>query len=176
MSLILCGLPMCGKTTVGKRIAETLKRCFIDTDQLIEEAYQRETGQQETCRRIFQKRGKAFFRSLEKQQISSLTRKKECVIAVGGGAIEDEDNVQHLRFLGCVIYLKTSVDHIWERAERGGIPAYIDLNKPKEAFYEMAQRRLPLYEKAAHLACEVEDKTAQEIVELILTRTTTHGE
>jgi shikimate kinase len=147
----------------------------MDTDRLIEEAYRRETGQQETCRQIYYKRGKAFFRSLEKQQIISLIREQECVIAVGGGAIEDEDNVQHLRFIGEVIYLKTSVDCVWKRVERDGIPAYLNLNNPKEAFYETARRRLPLYEKAAHFMLEVEGKTAQEITELILTRATTHG-
>ena len=41
MSIILCGLPMSGKTTIGKKMAKELNWNFIDTDELIENAYSR---------------------------------------------------------------------------------------------------------------------------------------
>ena len=40
-TITLCGLPGCGKTTVGLQLAKVTNATFIDTDFLIEEEYEK---------------------------------------------------------------------------------------------------------------------------------------
>src|SRR5664280_2618758 len=81
--IILCGLPMCGKTTVGRTLAEKLAWKFVDIDQLIEEKYARETGRKLSCREVFKLEGETSFRFLENQVIIALRGSTNCVVALG---------------------------------------------------------------------------------------------
>lgn len=76
MNIILCGLPGCGKSTLGKKIAPLYQFDFIDTDLSIEELYKAKTGREFLVREIYKKEGVRFFRQLEKQVIASLLPKK----------------------------------------------------------------------------------------------------
>lgn len=151
-NIILCGLPMCGKTTLGKQIAEKLSWNFIDTDQLLEEAYAYTMGKTLSCRQIFSCVGEAVFRALEREQILALDGVKESVIAVGGGALCDPENITVLQRIGTLVYLKISVEQLLVRMAKCGVPAYISSvgrQKISEEFQEMANKRMPVYESAA---------------------------
>jgi len=164
MNMIFCGMPMCGKTTIGQRVSLQLGWSFIDNDRLIEKAYLERSGASLTCRQIFQKEGNAFFRALEKQQIHSLQGEMKAVIAVGGGSLCDADNRQLLKSVGSLIYLKASINVLWERTRVRGIHAYLDPEDPRKSFEEMAQRRLPIYEAAADAVIETDHLSIEEIV------------
>jgi shikimate kinase len=168
MNLILCGLPMSGKTTIGSQLAKELAWNFIDTDQLIEEGYAQENNQWRSCHQIFSKCGKTIFRELEKSCISSLQGASKSVIAVGGGSLNDADNRAILQSLGHVLYLKVPVTVLWERMRKQSMPAYVDPADPEQAFYRMAEKRLPLYEEAAQVIIETDNRSTQEIIEIIL--------
>ena len=58
-NIILIGFMGCGKTSVGKRLAEALNMEFLDTDELIEQK------QQKSISDIFAKEGDAAFRTME---------------------------------------------------------------------------------------------------------------
>ncbi len=172
MNIILCGLPMSGKTTIGTLLAAKLTCPFIDTDRLIEAAYTSQKGKNYSCRQIFLQEGEPFFRSLEKQQIASLTPTKKHIIAVGGGSLANPDNVKALQSLGCIVYLKAPLDIIWNRIKQGGIPAYLDPNDPEKAFYTLAETRIPTYEASAHITIDVGNLNKDEIVTRILQQRT----
>lgn len=172
MNIILCGLPMSGKTTIGKKLAELLKWDFIDTDRLIENAY--DSSKKFTCREIYAKEGERKFRELEKKQIAALKSVKSNVIAVGGGSLSDSENLNILKLCGELIYLNAPVSILWERTQWRGIPAYLDPNDPEKAFYEMAEKRIPLYEKATDYILQTADLSEQEIVEAIINRKEQH--
>ncbi len=167
MNFILCGLPMSGKTTIGKLLAEKLKWNFYDTDQLLEEAFALQTGRNSSCRVIFKEDGENIFRKLEKAQITSLQSVNESIIAVGGGAVSDAENVVMLKKLGHIIYLKVLPELIWDRVRSRGIPAYLDQNNPQKDFYELAEKRLPHYETAADEAIEIKNLSAQDVVDVV---------
>jgi len=168
MSIILCGLPFSGKTTTGKMLAETLNWLFIDTDQLIEEAYAVTAKKKCTCRQIFANEGELAFRELEKQQIANLSSSSYSIISIGGGALGDKENVTVLRSKGDMIYLKTPLSLLWKRLQKHGIPAYLNPNEPKNAFFEMAKNRTPLYEAAAQFTIETSHSNQKEIGSKIL--------
>lgn len=175
MNYILCGMPKCGKTTIGKRLAEKLTFSFIDTDRLIENAYFQKCGFSHSCREIYLKEGETFFRELEKKQIASLSTTKKSVIATGGGALIDITNVEALKSMGHVIYLKTPLIIIWERIKESGIPATLDPKDPEGSFYSFAKQRAQQY-AFAHTILETETMDKEAIVEAILKMRTTCGE
>ena len=104
---------------------------------------------------------------LEKQQIEALVEKKNCVIALGGGALLDPDNRSLVSALGCVVYLKTSPEELWKRVQARGIPAYLDPEKPEKAFLALAEKRVADYEAIATATIDTANLSLEEIVDRV---------
>ncbi len=169
MNLILCGLPTSGKTTVGKKLAQQLNWDFTDTDRLIENAYALQTGKVCTCCQICLQEGEPFFRRLEDQQIASLQGLDQNIIAVGGGSLCNWDNTKTLQLLGSFIYLKADPRTLWKRIQSREMLSYLDPHSPEKSFYEIAERRIPLYEKIAHAIIDTSDLDEQRVASKIIT-------
>lgn len=170
MNTILCGMPMCGKTTIGKMLAKELGCLFTDTDRLIENAYIANTGKELTCRQIYQIEGESFFRNLEKKELNSLKFLENSIISIGGGCLSDSSNAALLKSIGSLIYLKTPIEILWERVQWKGIPAYLEQNDPKKAFEKIANNRASIYEAIADVIIETENLSKEEIASAILNR------
>lgn len=168
MSLILCGLPKCGKTTTAMFLAKRLGGNFVDIDLLIEHAYTLQTGRKCSIRDIYLKEGENRFRHLEKLQIACLNDLRPEVISIGGGALIDLDNAQALQKIGRLIYLKIPLDILWKRFEGHDMPAYLDAEHPRKAFYALAKKRIPIYERFAHEIIEANHLNPEQIVEILL--------
>src|SRR5580698_2291257 len=82
--IVLTGFMGAGKSTTGALLAHTLGWRFIDSDTAIENR----TGL--TVARIFAEQGEASFRALEAETIRDHVRDEHVVLALGGGAIENE--------------------------------------------------------------------------------------
>lgn len=160
MNLILFGFKGCGKTHFGKLLAQKMHRRFIDTDDLIVEFFAKKTGQHTLVREIYIQLGSASFRSLEKEVLHSLKTMKNTIIALGGGAVLDQENVELLQKIGCLVYLSTSAQTLQKRVLQHQTPAFLDERDPKASFLEMYQERRPLYESvpAAKIDCEALDE------------------
>lgn len=167
-SFILCGLPACGKSTIGKALADRLGHAFIDTDSLIEEAYLKSSGQPLSCRQIAAREGNLAFRALEKHQINQLPIAIRNVISLGGGAICDPENQNVIKDLGCIIYLKTPIEVVWKRLQLREMPTFLDLSAPELSFQQLAKERMPLYEKVADVVIEAQEFSEGAIIETIL--------
>jgi len=96
----LIGFMGCGKTTVGKKLAASLKWKFIDLDKKIEE----KTGL--TVGELFATRGEEYFREIEATTLRELTFDSNCVVAVGGGTPCFKENIDFMLSNGYTIYLK----------------------------------------------------------------------
>lgn len=165
-SIILCGLPKSGKTTLGKKLAAKLHWTFIDTDVLIENAYFERTGRRLTCREIYQLEGESRFREVEYHQINCLDGSDPCIISLGGGGLR-EDTLPLLQKLGVIIYLKTSLENVWGRLKQKGLPAYLDVTDPKKTFSEIAQKRIEFFEKSSQFTFKTEEKTFENLWQVI---------
>ncbi len=99
MSIILTGFMGTGKSAVGRQLAKRLGWQFVDVDQLIE------TSAKMPITGIFEQRGEAVFRRLERRHINRLRHGIQQVIATGGGAFVDPQNRRWLRATGLVICL-----------------------------------------------------------------------
>lgn len=146
MNLILFGFKGAGKTHFGKLLAHKMNRPFIDTDEIIQELYKAETTKTRTTREIYQEIGETAFRNLEKKTIPILQKIDHSIIALGGGFILYPENVEALQKIGTLVFLKASAEKLKKRLFKDELPAFLNKQSPKDAFYEMFHEREPIYE------------------------------
>lgn len=111
-NIVLIGFMGTGKTAVGTRLAARLGCEFIDTDKEIE----RITGM--SVKDIFHKAGEIRFRSEEALVIKRLSGKRNLVIATGGGAVLNSDNILNLKEQGVLVCLNADPEDIFKRVSR----------------------------------------------------------
>jgi 3-dehydroquinate synthase len=170
MKIILCGLPGSGKTTVGKLLAEKLNGSFIDNDQLIEHEYLKTYSENLNCRQIFIQKGANFFRKLETSTLVSLASQplQDVVIALGGGALENPDNIKTLKTLGTLVYLKANPKKLFERIQENGLPGYLDKKDLQGSFEELSANRISIFENASDIHIEADELTPEAIANQII--------
>lgn len=151
-----------GKTSVGRALARRLNFNFIDTDILIEE----ETNS--TISDIFANKGMDYFRQLETDLLNELSLKLEnTVLSTGGGIILKNKNVEILKQIGKIIYLDTSVESIIKRLDGDNTrPLLADENKEVK-IKKILNDRKSIYENAADIIIDTNDKTIKEIINII---------
>lgn len=166
MNIVLIGFRGTGKTTIGKKLAARLGWEFADSDDLIEERGKR------SIREIFEKEGEPYFRKVEKETIAELAKRDSLVIAAGGGAVLDADNVRNLKQNGKLVLLTADAGTIHRRisgAKRSKLqrPALTSLDERPEIEHLLAKRK-PYYESAADLIVESDSNSVSKVVEEIL--------
>lgn len=146
MSIILIGMPSCGKSTLGVLLAKRLGYRFVDSDLLIQE----KTGK--LLHEIISKDGNEGFIRVE-NEINQQINEKNAVIATGGSVIYGEEAMAHLKTLGKVVYLKIPYDEMCRRlgdfSHRGVVMRH------GNTLEEMYAEREPLYAKYADITVEV---------------------
>lgn len=153
-NIILIGMPGCGKSTVGRVLAEKLGRQFVDADQVLVQNAGR------TIPEIFAADGEAEFRTLETETLEILGRQSALVIATGGGCVTQPRNYPLLRQNGTIILLNRDV----ERLPTDGRP--LSQANPLDVMYES---RRPLYEAFADHQVDSNgnpDDTVEQIIRL----------
>jgi shikimate dehydrogenase len=105
-NLVLIGMPSCGKTTIGKAIAEQLGKEFIDSDDEIVKK------QGMPIPEIFEKFGEKYFRNIETEVIAELSLKQSAVIATGGGAVLNKRNVDLLKENGLLVFIDRPLEKL----------------------------------------------------------------
>ena len=105
-NIVLIGMPGCGKTTLGKALADRLGRPFYDADAVLEQR----TGC--SIPEIFRCDGEAAFRALETQTLAELGKGSGAVIATGGGCVTRPENAPLLRQNGRIVWVKRPLDRL----------------------------------------------------------------
>lgn len=167
MNIILFGFKKCGKTYFGLKVAQKLHKHFIDSDLVLEKLYTKTHQEELSYREIVKKHGFAFFRNLEKHVVSLLMHEKNSVISLGGGVVLDPENVERLRQIGTLIYLKTPKQVLKHRILSGEHPAYIDPENPSESFDKLYEDRIVIYEGIPSLELSTEHLSEEEIIDKI---------
>ena len=135
-NIILIGMPGCGKSTLGRKLAEALNRPFVDTDALIEEAAGRPIPE------IFATDGEEVFRAYETDAVRRAGMMSGAVIATGGGVVTRERNYAPLSQNGSIVFIKRDLSKLPTK----GRP--LSQANPLEVMYA---RRLPLYRRFADM-------------------------
>ena len=122
-NIVLIGMPASGKSTVGKRLAETLHRELIDTDSEIVKF----AGK--TIPEIFGSVGETGFRDIESQVIAEISKRQNIIIATGGGAVLRRCNVELLKQNGRVYFLDRPLEKLITTDDRPLSSNRADLEK-----------------------------------------------
>jgi shikimate kinase len=167
MNIVLIGYRGTGKTTVGKALSQRLNRPFFDADVFLEAKEGKTIGE------MVAEKGWPFFRSREKEAIGRLSGQTDCVIATGGGAVMDGDNVACLRRNGLLILLKAEVGTMVERMQRDAANGQERPGLLGGDIYDetqtMVTQRMPVYEKVADFALDTTNLSVERVVDAIVT-------
>lgn len=158
-SIILIGMPGCGKSTLGVILAKELGFDFVDTDIVI----QQRTG--ELLQETLEKRGVSALLDEEEKAILALDMSKPCVISTGGSAVLREGSMKHLKNSGVCVYIKLSAEEIESRInnrDSRGIAA-----EKNETLQDIYNFRTPYYEKYADVTVDCNGREVQKNVEEI---------
>ncbi len=109
MRIYLTGFMASGKSTVGPKVAARLGCTFLDLDRLISVHGGRSIPQ------IFAEDGEERFRELETAALHETTDRDDLVVALGGGALVDDDNRAFAKEHGRVVYLEVDPDTVLDR-------------------------------------------------------------
>lgn len=137
-NIVLCGMPSSGKTTVGKEIAKRLGKKFVDTDDVVVEK------RNESISDVFEKYGEKEFRKEESLAIEELSKENGLVIATGGGAVIDENNVRALKRNGVILFLDRSLENLVATSDR-------PLSNGFEKLKKLYEKRYDVYKSCADL-------------------------
>jgi len=164
-NIALIGFMGTGKTVVGKRLAEKLDKEFVELDALIE----RKVGK--TIPEIFQQDGEIAFRELEIEAAKEASKKKNVVIACGGGVVLNKINIDRLRKESLIVYLKASPGVILRRtlSDTNERPLLKSDNKAL-AVKELLKFRQPFYQRAADMTIDTSKLDIDSVVERIIAR------
>jgi shikimate kinase len=108
-NIVLTGFMGTGKTTIGRLLADQLRREFVDMDIVIEAAEGR------PIHRIFAEEGEPYFRQVEANLCRELAAQAGLVIATGGGALVVEANLRVMEESGLVVCLDCQPEVLWQR-------------------------------------------------------------
>jgi shikimate kinase len=162
-NIVLAGMMGTGKTAVGVYLAGLLKVPFYDVDTLIEQ----EAGM--SIPEIFEKKGEAYFRALERQVVTRVSEREGCVIATGGGTIVDPENLRLLRRSGEVICLTATPERIFERVERAEHRPLLRHQDTLHRIRELMALRASSYAQAGE-AIDTTDLAIAEVAVKVLER------
>ena len=130
-NITLIGMPCSGKTTIGKLLAEKTGKEFIDTDEEIV----KEIGM--SIPEYFAQYGEKAFRLVESQVIERVSVQNNKIIATGGGAVLNPDNVRRLKQNGKVYFLDRSLDLLVPTSDRPLSSNRADLEKRYNERYDI---------------------------------------
>lgn len=165
--IILLGYMGCGKSTIANRLSKTTTIPFLDLDKVIEEKTNLSINQ------IFEQHGEIHFRKLEHEIFVELLNSPEnLIIGLGGGTPCYANNHELLKGENiCSIYLKASIDTLFERLVVNKDKRPLIANKSEEEMKEFIAKHLfdrSFYYNHAQHKVVVDGKSIDETVNDIL--------
>jgi len=160
-NIILTGFMGTGKSFVGRQLAGRLGYEFVDVDAWIEA----EAGM--PIPQIFAAQGEAAFRELESRMVAQAASRTGCVIATGGGAIVNPQNLEALRRSGILIALTADAETILSRIGNGEDRPMLLGGEKGERIRRLLAERAPAYAKA-DLSIDTSKRSPDEVVDRLV--------
>ena len=161
--VLLIGMMGCGKSTVGRLLAERMRLPLIDLDEEIARA----AGK--TIPEIFAQEGEAGFRARETAALERALAREDGVIATGGGIVTRAENIRMMREKGVVVWLCRPLEDMIADVRQDTRPNLA--GDKEERMRTLYAQRAHLYEAAAHLQFDkrMPPREAATMLEKLLT-------
>jgi shikimate kinase len=142
--IFLVGFMGCGKTTIGKLIAEKLNYQFLDSDEEIEKFTKLSIPE------IFNDFGEHHFRKLEADYIEKSKGLENTVISTGGGLPCFNNQIDQLLEIGFVVFIDTSIQQLLQRIQSSNRPLISNVSEDERINFveNLLKTRRPIYERA----------------------------
>ncbi|TBR44705.1 shikimate kinase AroK [Marinomonas agarivorans] len=163
-NIILVGPMGAGKTTIGRLLAQSLGRDFLDSDRVIEENAGADIPW------IFEKEGEQGFRRRETSTLQQLTQEygAKVVLATGGGAIMRKDNRTILQQGGLVIYLYATISQQVQRTSRTNHRPLLKTGNRQQILTDLFKERDPLYRETADVIVKTDSRNPKLVANKVL--------
>ncbi len=136
----------CGKSTIGRKVADLLEISFIDLDKYIEERYFK------TVPAIFTEEGESAFREKERAALIEVSQFEDVVVGTGGGAPCFFDNMDLMNSNGITVYISPDTEVLACRLIKSKTERPLIVGKTHDALVlfinEALKKRAPFYEKS----------------------------
>lgn len=152
--IVLIGMPGCGKSTLGKVLANELNYKYFDMDSYIEEKTDKSISE------LF-KNGEDYFRDIESEACIELSKKKRCLISSGGGVVKRKENIEILKENFILVFIDRPLEEIANDIQVSTRPL---LKDGKEKLYALYDERYDLYKNAADIII-VNDKYIKDTID-----------
>lgn len=140
--VFLCGMMGSGKSSVGKRLASKLNVPFKDLDKLI-------TRQESmSIPEIFSQKGEDYFREIERNLLIKESQRAKGVMALGGGSLQNQQVVDHLKIYGWLVFLKVPQSVLLKRLKSGRNRPMLSQTDIEQKIDQLLTERNPFYEQA----------------------------
>ena len=153
----LTGFMGAGKSAIGRGLAAALGWEFVDLDERVE------TAAGISIAELFEHRGEADFRSLERAELDATLRRQRVVVATGGGTLAQPGALGALRGRGLIVWLKLPFAELADRVEAAGAGAR-PLFRDRQAARELYRERLPFYRQADLVLAVEAGQTVETVV------------
>jgi shikimate kinase len=164
MNVVLVGYRGCGKTTIGKRLADRMWTKFVDVDDLIV----KKAGK--NIKQIFEEDGEEHFRNLETESLRELLALPDHVLSLGGGTVIRDENRRMIKESGAkVVYLRCEPDELLKRIQSDPKtaetrPSLTALGGNIEEIKLKLTEREPFYREVKHAELDVTNTSPEDAV------------
>ncbi len=141
-SIVLVGMPGCGKSAIGRRLAPRLNLPFVDADEEIERA----AGKPIT--EIFADHGEAYFREGERKVIARLLASGPQVLATGGGALMSAETRENICRDGISVWVKAELPVLVRRVSKRSTRPLFQGRDAEVVMRELMAERHPIFATA----------------------------
>ncbi len=142
INITFCGMMGSGKSVIGSKFAKIINFTYIDTDALIE----KKTGK--SINNIFNNFGESYFRDLEEKYISKILLKKNYVISLGGGVMNNIRLRNIIKKKSFNIYLCVDNSILLKRLENSNKRPLIKNTDIKKTLDQLIEKRERYYKRA----------------------------
>lgn len=169
-NIVLTGMMGSGKSTVGRLVAKTTCRDYVDTDEMVEAAAGRSIAE------LFAEQGEAVFRTMERDAVAEAAAEGGRILSLGGGVVMDPRNVRALKATGVIVFVDAPLEQLVERLSSSRKPGKRPLlggeqdpERLRVRLRELRDQRHAVYVQAADYVLDTQgrssDAVAQEVYE-----------
>ena len=158
MRIFIVGPMASGKSTLGKKLAQTLEIDFLDTDNEIEKKAGAEISW------IFEVEGEDGFRERESKALQKSVEKDNVVISTGGGIVTIEENRDLMIAKGKVVYLKTPIEIQLKRTENDKKRPLLSQGSREQTLRVLKEERDPQYKEIADITINHDQQKSRNAV------------
>ena len=130
-NIVLIGMPMSGKTTLGMMLSTAFNKEFIDIDK---EIVNRENM---SINEIFETKGEDYFRSIERELYKEYAKKNGLIISTGGGIVKNIQSIDYLKENGMIVFVDRKIEKMIMNNHRPLSKTYSDVKELLKERYEL---------------------------------------